>query len=59
MILDVNLGAMTQEDFGADKIYIGKMSVSCATEFRQLVYYLETVEGVTVHAEAVIPSVIP
>lgn len=54
VILDVNLGSMVTEDFGADKLYIGRMSVSCATEFRQLVYYLDTVEGIKIQAEAIV-----
>jgi len=58
VILDVRNTGMTQEDYGADKLYIGKMGVSCATEFRQLVYYLDTVEGIKVHGEAVLPPVI-
>jgi len=56
IILDVSYSGTSQQDFGADKLYIGKMTVSCATEFRQLVYYLDTVEGITVQAEAVLPE---
>jgi hypothetical protein len=52
IILDVSYGGTSQQDFGADKIYIGKVTVTCATEFRQLVYYLDTVEGITINAEA-------
>ena len=58
VVLDINLSGMTQEDMGADKIYVSRMSLSCATEFRQLVYYLDTVEGVTIHGEAVLPPTI-
>jgi hypothetical protein len=58
VVLDINLNGMTQEDMGADKIYVSRMSLSCATEFRQLVYYLDTVEGVTIHGEAVLPPTI-
>jgi len=56
IILDVSYSGTSQQDFGADKIYIGRMTVSCATEFRQLVYYLDTIEGIQVHAEAVLPE---
>lgn len=58
VVLDVSYGGTTQEDYGADKLYVGKMSLSCATEFRQLVYYLDTVEGIKIQGEAVLPSTI-
>jgi hypothetical protein len=57
VVLDVSYGGATQEDYGADKLYVGKMSLSCATEFRQLVYYLDTVEGIKIQGEAMLPSV--
>ena len=57
VILDANFSGVAQEDFGADKIYIGKMSVPCATEFRQLIYYLDAVEGITVQGVAVPPTI--
>jgi hypothetical protein len=58
IVLDVSYGGTTQEDYGADKLFIGKINLSCATEFRQLIYYLDTVEGVTVHGEALLPGAI-
>ena len=58
VVLDVSYGGATQEDYGADKLYIGKMSLSCATEFRQLVYYLDVVEGIKIQGEAVLPLTI-
>ncbi len=58
IVLDVSYGGSIQEDYGADKIYVGKLTLSCGTEFRQLVYYLETIEGIKVEAEAVLPPTI-
>jgi len=56
VILDVSFSGVTQQDYGADKIYLAKMSVNCATEFRQLVYYLDTVEGIKVEGTAMVPA---
>lgn len=58
VVLDVSYSGAIQEDYGADKLYIGRISLSCATEFRQLIYYMDTVEGVKITGEAVLPLTI-
>ena len=55
-VFDVRVNGETEEKYGTDMLYFANMSITCATEWEEIQWYQEVVEGVDIDVDS--PTII-